>query len=211
MLRNAEELICWFLAAYFKHCGTLWTDFLDCKLRFCQHAGYLFCHITKLLVLTQIITFLFYSLDSLLKLYIRLVGTKLEYASVSSKPLTNTDYNNASRPCVTTESYEIPTHAVAVLFFISEYCTLYWGAMLFWGIKRKVYNGFIICPSLLESAGIRVPNRNIRDCSTSCTSVPRNKCSSLLCALAQNENVNIVNVFDIHFFHITLLVSLKNR
>jgi hypothetical protein len=113
----------------FYHSVILRTYFLGSKLHFCQHAGYLFCPIIKLLVLIEIITFSFRSLDSLLKLYIRLVGTKLEYASVSSNPLTNTDCNNTSRRSIllraTTEPYKITTLVVAFVFSIREYCTLY--------------------------------------------------------------------------------------
>jgi hypothetical protein len=44
---------------------------------------------------------------------------------------------------------------------------------------KNIYNGFIIRPSLLEAAGIRVPVRNNRHFNTFYISFPRNECPSV--------------------------------
>jgi hypothetical protein len=74
---------------------------------------------------------------------------------------------------------------------------------------RNVYNGFIILSSFLEASGIRVPVRNIRDLHNNFyTSVSRNKCPSVRCALAANEMCDNVNMSGNSVFNINILVIL---
>jgi hypothetical protein len=65
----------------------------DSNLHFHQHVDSLFSHTMKLLGLIPTITFSSSSLDSLLMLYIAIVRSKLEYASVVWNSITNTDSN----------------------------------------------------------------------------------------------------------------------
>jgi hypothetical protein len=68
---------------------------LDNKLYFHHHVNYIFSVASKLLGLINLITYNFSSLDSLLLLvlYISLVRSKLEYASIAWNNLTITDSN----------------------------------------------------------------------------------------------------------------------
>jgi hypothetical protein len=61
---------------------------LDIKLYFHHHVNYIFSIASKLLGLVN-----FSSLDSLLVLFILLVWSKLEYASITWNNLTITDFN----------------------------------------------------------------------------------------------------------------------
>jgi hypothetical protein len=56
--------------------------FLDSKLQFHDHINHVFSHCIKLLGLARSISFTFSSLDCMHKLYIALIRSKLEYASV---------------------------------------------------------------------------------------------------------------------------------
>jgi hypothetical protein len=66
---------------------------LDNKLYFHHHVNYIFSVVSKLLGLINFITYNFSSLDSLLVLYISLVRSKLEYASIAWNNFTTTDSN----------------------------------------------------------------------------------------------------------------------
>jgi hypothetical protein len=72
-----------------KDLGT-WSDN---KVYFHHHVNYLFSVTSKLLGLINFITYNFRSLDSLLVLYISLVRSKLECASIACNNLTITDSN----------------------------------------------------------------------------------------------------------------------
>jgi hypothetical protein len=56
--------------------------YIDNKLHFHDHVNYIFSQSTRLLKLIRNITFNFSSIESILKLYIALVRSNLEYASV---------------------------------------------------------------------------------------------------------------------------------
>jgi hypothetical protein len=66
---------------------------LDNKLYFHHYVNYIFSVASKLLGLIKFITYNFSSLESLLVLFISLVRSKFEYASVAWYNLTTTDSN----------------------------------------------------------------------------------------------------------------------
>jgi hypothetical protein len=109
-------------------------------------------------------------------LYSSLVRWKLEYASLlwnslanwlqqsrtySEKVCCNYSYFSGSFKCTTLHKRRRYFH---ILF------------------TRNVDNGFMICPSLLQIVGIRVPNKNPRDFGIFHTPFPRSICS-ILCTL----------------------------
>jgi hypothetical protein len=71
--------------------------FIDTKLHLHDHINYLFSHCIKLLGLVRSITFNFSSLECMLTLYIALVRSKLEYASLVWSSITSTDANKVER------------------------------------------------------------------------------------------------------------------
>ncbi|KDR18918.1 hypothetical protein L798_06656 [Zootermopsis nevadensis] len=71
--------------------------FFDSKLQFHNHVDHIFSHCIKLLGLVRTLTFSFSSLDCLYMLYVTLVRSKLEYASVVWNSITTTDANKLER------------------------------------------------------------------------------------------------------------------
>jgi hypothetical protein len=67
--------------------------FTNAELHFHDHVNYIFSRCIKLLGLVRSITFNFSSLECMLRLYIKLVRSKLEYASVVWNSIMSTDAN----------------------------------------------------------------------------------------------------------------------
>jgi hypothetical protein len=136
------------------------------------------------------ITFNFSSTESTLRLYIALVRSKLEYASVALNSITSTDASKLER---------ILQKSSALYFynFFPEvrYCYILALPELNLHTLRmrrhrldavfltQVHSGSKFCPSVLETVGLRVPPRRIRDfalfsvCS-SCNNFPSTRCAS---------------------------------
>jgi hypothetical protein len=144
--------------------------FIDAKLHFHGHVNYLFSHFIKLLGLVRNITFNFSSLECMLILYIALVRSKLEYASVVWNSIMSTDENKLKRI----------QQWFAVLCFNrffprAHYCySLALEELKLQTLRMRrhrldahlliqIYFGFKFCPSVLEIVGLRVPARYIRD------------------------------------------------
>jgi hypothetical protein len=180
--------------------------FLDAKRYFNQHVDYLFSHTIKLLGLIGTITPSFSSLDSLMMLYSSPLRSKLEHASLVWNSLTTTDFSKLERI----------QEKFATLYYnrIFKNLNAYKHNWVLDKLKlnilqerrrnfdvlfiRNVCNGFIACPSLLQTVGIRVPNKNFRYFNTFYTLFSYSKCPSVHCALATNEirNRPNVNMFD---------------
>jgi hypothetical protein len=66
---------------------------IDANLHFHDHVNFIFSRCVKLLGLVRSITFNFSSLECLLRLYITLVRSKMEYASIVWNSIMSTDSN----------------------------------------------------------------------------------------------------------------------
>jgi hypothetical protein len=71
--------------------------YIDAKLHFHDHVNHIFSDCIKLLGLIRSITLHFSSLECMLRLYITLVRSKIEYASVVWNLITSTDANKLER------------------------------------------------------------------------------------------------------------------
>jgi hypothetical protein len=169
---------------------------IDCKLHFHRHVYFLFSHSIKLLGLNHTLTFSFPTADSLLMLYLALVKSKLEYASVSWNSVTITDSNKLER-------VQRKIAALCQKRFFSRCLISLWqyiGKLNLHTlhIKRRhfdalflinVFSGTKHWPSVLETLGIRVPTRNIRNFNTFSCSLSH--CPSARCVSAAMQFVNL--------------------
>jgi hypothetical protein len=167
--------------------------FIDAKLHFHDHINYIFSHCIKLLSIVGSITSNLSSLECILRLYITLVRSKLEYASVVWNSITSADANKL-------ESVQQRFAALCFNSFFPKVHYCYSRALeelklLTLSVRRhrldalfptQVYSGFKFCPSDLEIAGLWVPARYIRDFTlfSACSSC--NSCLSARCASAAN-------------------------
>jgi hypothetical protein len=147
---------------------------VDSKLHFYCHVNFVYSQALRTLGLIRFIAYNFSSLDSLVVLYIALIRSKLEYASVIWNKLTLTDSNkieNMQRKFASLGYYRffqfcmlrnydlIPSH----LNFRTLYSRRRHLNALF---LINVFEGKINCHSIMDTVGIRVPTRQIREFST---------------------------------------------
>jgi hypothetical protein len=62
--------------------------------------------------------------------------------------------------------------------------------------ETDVFNGSKYCPTLLETAGLHVPNRNFRDFSLFNVDFKRRTCHSARCASAANAIDSDNDIFN---------------
>lgn len=174
--------------------------YLDSKLHFHQHVDHLFSHALKLLGLIRTITFSFSTLDSLLTLYSTLVRSKLEYASVVWNSVTITDSNKLERIqrkfaalCHNRFFTDMDYHYVNMLNKLKLQTLHFRRRHIDALFLISVFKGVSNCPSVLETVGIRVPSRNIRNFSMFCSA--SSHCPSARCVHAANIVGNSIDIF----------------
>jgi hypothetical protein len=151
--------------------------------------------------LIRTVTFSFSTLESLLILFFALVRSKLEYASVARNSVTVTDSNKLERVqskfaavchrryfhdmeyhyVITLEKLNLQTlhirrRHIDALFLINTFC------------------GAKYCPSALETVGLRVSTRNIRNYNMFSCSVSH--CPSARCVSAANAVCKSMDIFS---------------
>jgi hypothetical protein len=143
---------------------------LDSKLHFHAHADYTFSQCVRTLGLTRTVTCPFSTLDSQLILHLTLVRPKLEYASTAWNSITATDakkLERIQRQFVALCQNLFSTHDHVTFAAFLEFLKLHTphdrrhhlDALFF----ISVYSGLKCCPSLLDTTGVRVPPRSIRN------------------------------------------------
>jgi hypothetical protein len=147
----------------------------------------------------------------MLTLYIALVRSKLEYASVVWNSITSADANKLER---------IQQRFAALcfnrFFHGANYCYSFALEELKFHTLRmrrhsidalfltQDYFGFKFCPSVLEIVGLRVPARHIRDFALFNVCSSSKNCPSARCASAANVVCRDVEVFragNVHLNH----------
>jgi hypothetical protein len=160
-----------------------------------------FSHAMKLLGLIRTLTFSFSTVDTLLVLNFALVRSKLEYASVAWNSVTITDSNKLERVprkyaalCHKRIFQDVKCHYDNILQKLN-FRTLH--------IRRRhfdalfltyVFSGTKYCPFILETVGIRVPIRNIRNFTTFSCSF--SQCLSAKCVSAANAVYKSTDIFS---------------
>jgi hypothetical protein len=141
---------------------------LDNKLFVHHHVNYIFSVASKLLGLINFITYNFSSLDSILVLYISLVRSKLEYASIA--------WNNITTDSNKLESIQKKfTHLCYRPFYQFDFPRNYDVILERLSLRTlhsrrrhvddlfliNVFNNTIDCQSILDSVSLRVPSKLI--------------------------------------------------
>jgi hypothetical protein len=176
--------------------------YTDNKLHFHDHVNFIFSQSTRLLGLIRNINFNFSSTESMLRLYIALARSKLEYASVVWNSVTSTDASNLERIqhrfaafsfyrffpqvryCYTLALQEINLHTLHMRRHRLDAVFL-----------TQVYSGSKFFPSVLETVGLRVPPRRIRDFALFSVCSSCKNCPSARCASAANFVCRDYHVF----------------
>jgi hypothetical protein len=142
---------------------------LDSKLYFHCHVDFVYSQALRILGLVRFITYNFSSLDSLVVLYIALIRSKPEYASIVWNKLTSTDSNKIENIQTKSENlcyyllfqFGILRNNVLILSYL-HFRTLYF--------RRQHLDAFILIDflkgkvnshSIMDTVSIRVPARQI--------------------------------------------------
>jgi hypothetical protein len=175
---------------------------IDSKLRFHNHVDYVFSQTIRLLGLIRSVTFSFSSLQSLLMLYCTLVRPKLEYASVTWNSISSTDASKLERiqrKFVSLCHRRLFSHLSYSYANVLNYLKFRTLSDRRWHLDAlfllNVYNGSKFCPTLLETVGLRVPNRNFRDFKLFHVNLNRRNCPSAANAISRILVYSMVGLF----------------
>jgi hypothetical protein len=133
------------------------------KLYFICHVDFVYSQTLKILGLIHFITYNFFSLGSLVVLYIALIRSNLECASVVWNNLTTTDSNR-------TANIQRKFSNLCYRFFSIWYVTQLWYSHLRTDRRENlksylfliVFKEKINCHSIMDNVAIRVPTKQIR-------------------------------------------------
>jgi hypothetical protein len=176
---------------------------LDSKLYFHRHVNFVYSQALRTLGLIRYVTYNFSSLDYLVVLYNSLITSKLEYASVVWNNISLTDSNkieNIQRKFANLCYY---------LFFQADFLRNYNSILnclnfrTLHSRRRRLHALFLInifkakinYPSILDSVGIRVSTRQIREFSTFSVSSALKHSPSARCVIAANDVCRYLDVF----------------
>jgi hypothetical protein len=162
----------------------------------------MFSHCVKLLGLVHNITFNFSSIECMHRLYIALVRSKIEYASVAWNSITSTDANKLERIqqkfatlCFNRFVPQVRYSYSLVLVELKLHTLYIRRHHLYALFLTQVYFGLKFCPSVLEIVSLRVPVQYIRDFALFNVCSSFKNCPSARCASAANAVCRDVDVF----------------
>jgi hypothetical protein len=153
--------------------------------------------------LIRYVTYNFSSLDCLLVLYNSLIWSKLEYASVVWNNLSLTDSNKIEN--IKRIFANLCYFLLFQAYFLRNYNSIL-NSLNFRTLNSRrrhldalflinVFKGKINCPSILDSVGIRVPTRQIREFSTFSVSNALKHSPSAMCVIAANYVCRYLDIF----------------
>jgi hypothetical protein len=136
-------------------------------------------------------------------LYCTLVRPKLEYASVTWNSITSTDASKLERIqrkfvflCHRSFYSHLPYSYTNALNYLKLHTLSDRRCHLDALFLLQVYSGLKICPTLLETVGLRGPNRNFTDFKLFHVNLNCRNCPSARCASAANAISGDISIFN---------------
>jgi hypothetical protein len=172
---------------------------LDSKLYFNRHVAFVHSQALRTLGLIRYVTCNFSLLDCLVVLYNSLIRSKLEYASIVWNNLSLTDSNKVEN---IQRKYANLCYCRFFQADILRNCNSIYIFLNFRTLHSRrrhldalflinVFKGKINCPSILDTVGIRVPTRQIKEFSTFSVSIALKHSPSARRVIAAKDVVDI--------------------